>query len=77
MMPADAHTKIRSVTIHNNNYCIYGFSFFDKDGALLYKIGYTTNDSLAKETVMLAENERIVGVVAKLLPGCLSVYTDF
>ncbi len=45
MMPADAHNKIRSVTIHFNDYddFILGFSFFDKDGALLWKHGYTTN----------------------------------
>ncbi len=40
MMPADAHNKIRSVTIDYET-CIGGFSFFDKDGALLWKIGYT------------------------------------
>jgi hypothetical protein len=75
MIPADAHNKIRSVTIHYLN-CIGGFSFFDKDGALLWKIG-ETYEGLKKETVMLAENERIVGVVAKLASGWQSVYTDF
>ncbi len=64
MMPADAHNKIRSVTIHYYE-CISGFSFFDKDGALLWKIGYIQSWS-KKETVLLEENERIVGVVAKL-----------
>jgi hypothetical protein len=39
MIPADALHKIRSVTIHYySNIYIEGFCFFDKDGALLYKI---------------------------------------
>jgi hypothetical protein len=50
--------------------CIRGFYFFDKDGALLWEIGETAwTSSLKKETVMLKENEVIVGVVAKLVPG--------
>jgi hypothetical protein len=77
MMQADAHNKIRSVTIHYY-YCLHyicGFCFFDKDGALLWKIGYT--GSKLEETVMLEENEVIVGVVAKLYPDWQSLYTDF
>jgi hypothetical protein len=75
MIPADALTKIRSVTIHYN-VCVYGFSFFDKDGALLWKIG-CTGGSYRAETVVLAENEVIVGVVAKLYNNYQSLYTDF
>ena len=41
MIPADALIKIRSVTIYHTNYYIVGFSLFDKDGALLWKIGRT------------------------------------
>jgi hypothetical protein len=78
MMPADAHNKIRSVTIKYNNHCIWGFSFFDKYGALLWYHGFTTESYWCnKETVLLAENEVIVGVVAKLYPGCLTAYSDF
>jgi hypothetical protein len=66
MIPADALNKIRSVTIHYSLW-IEGFSFFDKNGALLWEIEDT--DSKWKETVVLGENERIVGVVAKLFPG--------
>ncbi len=51
MMPADALNKIRSVTIHYEEWII-GFSIFDKDGALLWKIGRTIT-GLSKETVML------------------------
>ena len=64
MIPADALKKIRSVTIHFSDR-ISGFSFFDKDKKLLWKIGYTTS-VLEKETVVLEENEVIVGVFAKL-----------
>ncbi len=42
MIPADAIKKIRSVTIYDDNYNILGFSFFDNDEALLWKIGDTT-----------------------------------
>ncbi len=65
MMPADALNKIRSVNIHYNDHTIRGFSFFDKDGALLWEIGNTYSWP-GKETVVLAENEVIIGVKAKL-----------
>ncbi len=41
MIPADAIKKIRSVAIHSGFVCIWAFSFFDKDGALLWEIGFT------------------------------------
>ncbi len=41
MMPSDALHKIRSVNIYHDCDYITGFCFFDKDGALLWKIGYT------------------------------------
>ncbi len=75
MIPKDALNKIRSVTINHNMQSIFGFEFFDKDGALLWDTGYTYTSR--KETVLLEENEVIVGVVAKLYPGYLSAYTDF
>ena len=75
MFPKDALNKIRSVDIHHVE-SIVGFSFFDKDGALLWKIGDTT-PGYEKETVLLEENEVIVGVVAKLHPANQCVYTDF
>ena len=77
MIPKDALKKIRSVGIHIHYHShIGGFSFFDKDGALLWKIGVTTDQYDKVETVLLAENEVIVGVVAKLYPGYQSLYTD-
>ncbi len=74
MMPAGCHNKIRSVTIHYYDH-IRGFSFFDKEGALLWKIGFTFD--CKEETVLLEENEMIIGVVAKLYQGYQSVYTDW
>ncbi len=38
-MPKKALKNLRSVTIHYHDF-IMGFSFFDKDGELLWKIGY-------------------------------------
>ena len=37
-IPKDAVNRIRQVTIYYVD-CIRGFSFSDKDGALIYKIG--------------------------------------
>ena len=76
MIPTDALHKIRSVTIHYYPDCIGGFSFFDKDKKLLWKIGLTYS-GLSMETVGIAENERIIGVKAKLYPGDQSVYSDW
>ena len=64
----DAIPRIRAVDIHYSDYSIRGFSFFDKDGALLYKIG-NTYPGFGKEKIQIEENERIVGVKAKLFPG--------
>jgi hypothetical protein len=74
MIHKKALNKIRSVNIYHDVSSIAGFSFFDKDGALLWEIGDTT---CSKETVLLEENEVIVGVVAKLCLDWQSVYSDF
>jgi hypothetical protein len=76
MMPADSHKMIRSVNIHHNTYStiILGFSFFDKEGALLWEIGVTSSWFKVK-TVLIAENEVIVGVVAKISPYVQPPYT--
>ncbi len=67
---------IRLVIICHDNENIMGFSFFDKEGALLWKIGLI-EPWLNGKTVELADNELIIGVVAKLRLGCQSIYTDF
>ena len=41
MIPKDAIKKIGRVDIHYDDHYISGFSFFDKDGALLWEIGNT------------------------------------
>ena len=76
MIPAYAHKnfRIRLVSIHHNKY-IRGFSFFDEGGTRICKIGDTDWSELEVTTVVLAENEAIVGVVAKL--RYQSWYTDF
>ncbi len=77
MIPADALNMIREVTIYYLG-CIGGFEFFDNDGALLWKIGDTDpDDEVETETVLLEENEVIVGVVAKLYSRWQTSYTDF
>ncbi len=76
MMPAGSHTRIRSVNIHYFN-AIIGFSFLDKEGALLWKIGETTNRMNKVETVLIEDNEVIIGVIAKLYGRYQSCYTDF
>ena len=76
MIPAYAISRIRSVTIH---YLVHidGFSFLDKDGLPLWKIGFTDSSEWGRSEVLLAENEVIIGVVCKLYPGEQSTYTDF
>ncbi len=67
ILPAGSHNRIRSVNIYYIDQ-IAGFSFHDKEGALLWKIGNNWS-RFEKETVDIAENEVIFGVVAKLYPG--------
>ncbi len=66
MMPKRSHNKTRSVSIHYfEDDCIGGFSFFDKEGALLWKIGEINSwDKVG--TVVIGENEVIFGVAASL-----------
>ncbi len=76
MMREGSHNTIRTVNIHHKTEPITGFQFLDKERALFWQIKWI--ESWMKiETVLLAENELIVGVVAKLLSGCQSIYTDF
>jgi hypothetical protein len=44
MITENALKKIRRVTIQNRFGLIVGFSFFDKDGALLWEIGLTYDE---------------------------------
>jgi hypothetical protein len=75
MMPEGGHKRIKSIDIiYSHNRMIYGFQFFDKDNTFIWQIGKTGSNV---ETVVLSDNEVIVGIVAKLFPGLQSAYTDF
>ncbi len=82
MMPARSHKKIRSVTIHSYvEFNIIGLSFFDKEGALLWEIGNTTDPGFLgvkwDKTVLVAEDEVIVGVVARIIEEFPFFYFNF
>jgi len=42
LIPKDLINKIRAVTLHHYHDSIYGFSFSDKDGEVIWKHGWTT-----------------------------------
>ena len=75
MMPKDA--KIKTIDLFLNQKCLFGFKFYDKNKKQIFQIGYTADQKLIVETEVLADNEVIFGVVAKVYPGYQSVYTDF
>lgn len=78
MLPKEAINKIRFVTVFHWTDCINGFHFLDKDKKLLWKIGNTkVSKDMGTETIEIPENQLIVGVKAKLLPGYQSAFTDF
>ena len=72
-MPKDA--RIRSVTLYHDAR-IRGFDFFDKDKACIWSIG-NTDEAFDVTTLVLEDNEVIIGVVAKLYGKWHSQYTDF
>lgn len=75
LLPEGAYKKVRRVKIYYAD-CIVGFRFFDSNDTLLFKIGWS--DSGWKfTTVIIADNEVIVGVVANLYLDYQSRYTDF
>ena len=69
MMPEGSQTKINSVDIfsYQSSY-VWGFKVFDKEGNKLYEIGMF-DACLNVSTVLLEDNEIIIGVVAKLRRG--------
>ncbi len=70
MLPHDS--RIRSVDIFHSKCLIVGFQFFDLQLRLIFEIGNTNSGF---ETVVLADNEVIIGVVARLCEQ--AIYTDF
>ena len=75
MMTEEAHKMIKTVDIYHNGVCIEGFSFFDRDRLPIFEVGATKLYS--SWTVVLADNEVIIGVACKLYEGEQSRYTDF
>ena len=55
---------------------IEGFSFYDKDDKLLYTVG-NSGRSYNRETVIIAENEIMIGVIATLHPGLETGFSNF
>ena len=76
MMENEAHRKIRSVKIYWDNFSMNSLIFFDKDGKELWKIGTFFYADIV-ETVDVAENEVIIGLVARLKFHNHSELTDF
>ena len=78
MMPKDAHLRIKTVLIfYISSLFVSGFQFFDYHNKIIWEIGYTHPNMKTVETVVLADNEGIIGVVAKLEFCFQSAYTDF
>ena len=69
LMPEGAFERIKSVHIYYMS-CMAGFKFLDREGSTIWQIGKITWSSLKIETVVLENNEVIVGVVAQLFGGC-------
>ena len=66
MMPKGK--RIKSVDFYNQYGYITGFQFYDEEGKFFWHIGKTCSwSNLEKSTIMLADNELIVGVSAKLM----------
>ena len=67
---------IKTVEIYyHNSYRIHGFQFFDKDQTLLWSTGMTFTGVFT--SVILAENEAIIGFVAKIRRDNYCHFTDF
>ena len=66
LIPKDIEKRIRSVDLHCYFNFICAFCFFDKDRKLISEIGFTCSSEFVR-TVLLEENEVIVGVYAGIL----------
>jgi hypothetical protein len=73
MMPN--HLRIKKVEIYYSGF-LTGFKFFAKNKELIWTIG-NTDSRLFVDTVVLSDNEVIIGVAAKVQPDYQSCYTDF
>ncbi len=68
-MPEGSHEKIKSIDIfcYQSSY-IWGFQAFDKEGNTLYQTGML-DSILNVSTVLLEDDEMIIGVIANLRKG--------
>ncbi len=73
MLPRNARTNV--VVIYYLK-AIQGFRFLDKENKLIFEIGRIDKDEKV-ERVVLASEDVIIGVTAKLYPGYQSFYSDF
>ncbi len=74
-MPDGAVKVIRSVNIYDNGEDrVYGFHFFDKDRKLMWEFGKAVGRI---QTVLIAENEMIVGVRARYREHLELNFTSF
>jgi hypothetical protein len=64
MLPEGADKKIRSVNVLYHINHIVGFQFFDKSKLIIKEFGIP---GYPMRTVVLAENEVIIGVIVKLV----------
>ena len=65
--------QTRKVEVYNGAH-LHGFKFFDINNTLLFEVGITSG---TKSTVLIAADEQIIGVRAKLFNTYQDVYTDF
>ena len=74
-MIQEAHKRIKTVDVYYG-FSIFGFKFFDNCHTLIFEIGKIAS-GMGVETVVIEDDEMIVGVVAKIWGEYKSAYTDF
>ncbi len=74
MMP-ETCKQTRKVEVYcNGNDYVWGFKFFDINNTLLFQVGCTNGNMTP---VLIAADEQIIGVKAKLYDRYQDLYTDF
>ncbi len=78
-IPVDEIMRIKTVILYNFNIVddyesIIGFQFFDKKNKLILEVGRI---EIKSQTMVLKENEHIIGVVAKLVGQKPYFYSNF
>ncbi len=74
MMP-ETCKQTRKVEVYcDGTYLVCGFKFFDINNTLLFEVGYT---DCTMTPVLIAADEQIIGVKAKLYDTYQAIFTDF